>query len=268
MIKNYKLLITTFLIIIMCLFAGCTSSSMVPQKSSENTLTEKTITQSSLNDIPGLLGSSPTGIKFYHNDNSSDNFDIVFIDSNIGWKALYKEGNTNQQNITLYKTSDEGVNWDKITSTYDKNYTIPLETKTGITFLDNNYGWITTITPKEGYIGLFRTTDGGYSWKKQEVNVPIDDSTLLFHTYPPTFFSESDGILLNEVFNDSNKKIDPLVFVTNNKGESWIQLTQNVIKLNIKWNYSPEIKAGVIWSVTYKNQVWQSKNGITWNVLN
>lgn len=263
-----KILTVSFLLI--CLSA-CTSKnykSMAPQKSTENTLIKKTITQSSLNDIPKLLGSSPTGIKFYHTDNSNESSDIVFIDSNIGWKALYKEGNTNQQNVTLYKTSNEGVNWDKITSTYDKNYTIPLETKTGITFLDNNYGWITTITPKEGYIGLFSTTDEGYKWKMQEVKVPISYSTLLFHTYPPTFFSESDGILLNEVFSDSNEKIDPLVFVINNKGESWIQLTQSSIKLNIKWNYSSEIKTGIIWSVTYKNQLWQSKNGITWYVTN
>ena len=240
----------------------------MPQKASDDTLVENTITPSSLNNIPGLLGSSPTGINFYHTDNSEENGDIVFIDSNIGWKAIYNEGDTHQQNVTLYKTNNKGENWDEITSTYDKNYTIPLETKTGITFLDNYYGWITTITPNEGYIGLFHTTDGGYKWKKQEVKVPNNYSTLLFNTYPPTFFSESDGILLNEVFNDSKEKIDPLVFVTNNKGENWIELDQSSTKLNIEWNYYSETKTGIIWSVTYKNQEYQSNNGVTWDVTN
>jgi hypothetical protein len=220
-------------------------------------------TQSSFNEVPKLLGSTPNGPKIYRGVNT----DIVFIDRDIGWKALYSAADTHQQNITLFKSTDGGLNWNKITSTSDKNYTIPLTTKVGITFLDNNYGWITTMSPQEGYIGLFRTLDGGRNWEKQEIIIPSNYVTSQFQTFPPTWFTANDGILLNVAYSNI-EGLEPLVFITIDKGRSWVQLNMDSEKLDFKWNNRTSKDGSSEWIVIFKNQTWQSRDGLTWVMHN
>ncbi|WP_455716670.1 WD40/YVTN/BNR-like repeat-containing protein [Anaerosporobacter sp.] len=274
--KRFRAVLVVSFIFLM-LFTGCTNKE---QSGKESIKTDSVGTDSSEPDSTSLIGEeestpapsdellglSPIGIKFYSGDTHKGDADIVFINSDTGWDALYDVGDTHQQNVTLYKTIDGGLHWDKITSTYDKNYTIPLEAKTGITFLDANYGWITTMTPQEGYIGVFRTVDGGYNWEKQEIAVPTEYSTDLFCTQPPTFFSEDQGVLLIEHSDDSVRILDPLVFITTDKGDTWIQLDKDSDEQNIKWTYSEDANGDIMWSVTYNNQLWKSNDGMMWEI--
>jgi len=262
-------------------FTGCTDTASHASQVEQDTATtdedtttaagtlttENNSTSATPDGSYTLLGFSPVGITFYNSNTGSDS-DIIFIDASIGWKADYTIGDTHQENMTLFRTNDSGTTWSKLTSTYDETYTIPLATKTGFTFLDSSHGWIATESPQEGNIGLYQTSDGGYTWTAQTIDIPADYINCQFHSEPPTFFSDSDGILLNYAYGGSDEATEPLVYITHDKGESWIQLDQNTDDQTMEWTYSLGTNTDITWSVTYADQLWQSKDDFTWECAN
>ncbi len=210
-----------------------------------------------------LTGSTPLGATIYQGMEEENSLEYIYITPTEGWKAERNAEGMFKESIILYKTEDSGKNWDKLTGTEDENATIPLESKTGIIFNDSNDGWITTLIPRDGYIGLFRTTDGGVTWQQQELTIPEEYSTSQFTTYPPVFFTAHDGLLLSYAFDDVPKQ---LVYVTHDGGDTWTQ-TDGKDDSTFLWSYTEKEEIGQAsgWTITYENKIWVTSDAIIWS---
>ncbi len=209
-----------------------------------------------------LTGSTPLGINIYQGTTQENGLEYIYLPSKEGWKAELNAEGMFKESITLYKTDDGGKKWNKLTGTEDKNTTIPFESKTGIIFTDSNSGWITTQIPKDGYIGLFRTTDGGTTWKQQKLTISDKYLTSQFTTYPPVFFTAKDGLLLSYAFDDVPKQ---LVFATHDGGNTWNQLDSKGDGI-FQWNYTEKKDIGQPsgWTITYANKTWSTSDALIW----
>ncbi len=210
-----------------------------------------------------FIGKTPLGVTIYEGSTEENSLEYIYITSTEGWKAERNAEGMFKESITLYKTEDGGTNWDKLTGTEDEKATIPLESKTGIIFTNSNDGWITTQIPQDGYIGLFRTMDGGVTWKQQELIIPDEYMTSQFTTYPPVFFTAQDGLLLCYAFDDEPKQ---LVYVTHDGGATWIQTDEKGDNI-FQWSYTEQEDIGGAggWSITYENKSWTTSDALIWN---
>ncbi|MEK4998551.1 hypothetical protein [Paenibacillus sp. FSL H7-0918] len=73
---------------------------------------------------------------------SSDNRrgDTVFLNKNIGWKAVYHFQGMSREDMELYTTSDGGETWKEIGDSLQAGSTIPSGVKSGITFVNEKEG--------------------------------------------------------------------------------------------------------------------------------
>ncbi len=209
-----------------------------------------------------LTGNTPFGVTIYQGRAEENSLEYIYITSTEGWKAERNAEGMFKESITLYKTEDGGMNWNKLTGTEEENATIPLESKTGIIFTNSNNGWITTLTPRDGYIGLFRTKDGGVTWEQQELVIPSEYSRSQFTTYPPVFFTARDGLLLSYAFDDEPKQ---LVYVTHDGGDTWTQ-TAGKDDSTFQWRYTEQEDIGQAsgWTITYENKTWVTSDALIW----
>lgn len=256
MIRNFILI----LLLITCL-TGCGAN--VSHDTDVNKNTQKTNTEpSSSHDTTGLTGWTPTHVKVIKNNNANEFSDVVFINSTDGWKALYEGVGMGVQNVILYKTNNGGNVWKEIANSKNPQHSIPTETKSGIIFVNSKDGWITTISSKLGYIGLYKTKDGGINWSPQSLSIPANYSGCMFDTYPPIFFSSKDGILLTK-----QNDLEQLVFVTHDAGNEWIPISKETNDSKLK-GYFIKAKGDSsdgTWEIAYQDKTWRSQNGFTWN---
>lgn len=208
-----------------------------------------------------LLGYTPLGVKVMQSRKNEENTDYIYINSNEGWKAVYDALGMFKEDITLYKTSDSGNSWSKLTSTEDKKFTIPLSSKSGLIFVDSLHGWLTTEIPQSGFIGLYKTKDGGVTWTQQKLNIPKKYSDTEFSTYPPVFFTSKDALLLTY----SPDFSEQLVFVTHDGGASWKQIKEkedDTFQWGLSKKAANDIASG--WTIQYNHKTWSTSNAITW----
>lgn len=212
-------------------------------------------------------GVTPIGIKIMNGRDAEEPILYIFLNDKEGWKAVLDAQGMFKEDITLYKTEDGGSNWTKLTSTMDEAATIPLASKTGLIFTDSMNGWLTTEIPQEGYIGLYKTSDGGVTWKQQQLDIPKDYTHVMFGTYPPVFFSASDGILLSFAYGDgsADQMKEQLVYVTHDGGNTWTSVKENDDKV-FQWSLQTNAQEGkqTGWTVIYNNTTWYTTDMLSW----
>lgn len=204
-------------------------------------------------------GSIPSGTDLSHDgtgtEQAQDAFspsspakDEFFINADEGWKAEYEYIGMFKENMVLYKTNDGGKTWTEVANTDDSGSSLPWGAKTGMSFIDSDRGWITTDTPRDGKVELYKTQDGGKTWSEQELDIPKEFQECDIHSFPPLFFSLSDGIMPAFASKDGGGQ-DSLLFVTHDSGETWT-LFVNESKGEsdgIEWNFHDwkyEVTAG------------------------
>ena len=209
-----------------------------------------------------LSGKTPLGVRLLQSNDSNDTAAYLFINDNIGWKASYDPYGMFKEGVTLYGTKDGGNSWNKLTSTDDTNYSIPLASKTGMIFTDEQKGWITTEIPQDGFLGLYQTMDGGVSWKQKQLVIPKKYSKLQFETYPPVFFTAQDALLLTYNFDNT---LEQLVYVTHDAGESWKQVKEKDDK-TLQWSFTAQTEESTVngWKIYYNQKTWSSQDGLAW----
>jgi photosystem II stability/assembly factor-like uncharacterized protein len=89
--------------------------------------------------------------------------------------------------------------------------------KTGISFRDASNGWVTALTYQPGFIYLYRTSDGGHTWRLQDLAAPAAFKDQQIRANPPRFFTAKDGILPVTGMD----RWDTVFYATHDGGETW-----------------------------------------------
>ncbi len=226
---------------------------------------------STLNKTDITDSSSATDAAWYpaHRTKGENSEDIVFIGPLHGWKMESNGVAMGSQSVTLFKTVDGGKAWVKISETVDPNKSdadgqqssaIPFGgLKTGITFLDEQTGWIGMDEPAP-QPEIYVTHDGGQTWERQELPIMENSGLGGFVLSPPAFFTKQDGII---IFNNVNS----LWYVTHDGGENWI-LCQDASRSssngNLHWDFSGTDKdydPVMNGNVTIEGVTWITKDG-------
>jgi photosystem II stability/assembly factor-like uncharacterized protein len=131
------------------------------------------------------------------------------------WILITSDPAAGQMLKTLFKSDKDRKVWTTVgdLSTIIEGY------PTGISFRDNQYGWLTATHHSTILVPLYRTIDGGKSWNLQPISIP--DGYKYGNAFPPIFSSKapSKGTLLIEFVGE--EKTTKLNFVTIDGGESW-----------------------------------------------
>jgi photosystem II stability/assembly factor-like uncharacterized protein len=150
---------------------------------------------------------------------------IQFLDAATG-RALADRGGTAGSNaVELYQTSDGGLTWRSVfynnPDQAGSSDSLPFGgVKSGMTFIDANTGWVTGSGPMTRGVYLFMTRDGGASWTRQSLPLPVGyDETYQYITSAPIFFG-SYGYLPLLVFPpDGNTNMT--FYTSSDGGASW-----------------------------------------------
>lgn len=184
---------------------------------------------------------------------------ISFIDSKHGWILASTGPITGEEPCDLYYTSTGGEYWTKLGTTGGMS-SIPMDDgKTGITFINQNTGWITIDSGQSpGEVGLFVTHDCGKSWIKKSVTVPSALKNSYPHPKPPIFCSSQDGVL-PVIFPGHGT----VLYFTIDSGKTWVpSKTIPITSFNINISV---MKLSNVW-VSDGDAVYASHNyGATWN---
>lgn len=188
---------------------------------------------------------------------------IFFLDGNIGFANGYEKYLT-----TFYKTLNGGQDWEKISSI--KDFSIY-----GITFVSQTEGFLVAFklkpssSPSENGSYIMKTEDGGQNWQTVYSAVDISFNKIAFN---------SDGIGLAVGRKSTPTKYDASNFVllTNDKGQTWIDISDNLNSTAVKPNGRVEDSmTNIIFSkdkdivvLSLRGKIYNSSdNGKSWTLI-
>jgi photosystem II stability/assembly factor-like uncharacterized protein len=90
---------------------------------------------------------------------------LKMVNDNIGYAA--------GDYAAVYKTTDSGVNWFKLTTPAPSTHGLRID------FIDANTGWVFSFTGITGASQMWKTTDGGSSWTTQSFSTSIADDNKI-----------------------------------------------------------------------------------------
>ncbi len=168
------------------------------------------------------LGMAPITGSFVHQ--------MTFIDPTHGWLLVSLGAATGSEAVSIWGTSDGGVSWSELAkSPVPQQNPAPGQLssgcdKSGITFNTETTGWLTAICAN-GEPSVYRTLDGGHTWNVQALQAP-SSQTQENRGYspdvePPTFLSQSFGLLPVVLSLGSQNTRSMVVYTTHDGGRSW-----------------------------------------------
>ncbi len=139
---------------------------------------------------PTQLGDVPT------DQNMNDN-ETYFLTDQLGYQLFVVDAAAGSRFYTLNKTTDGGNNWGTVNS---DPFSGQLGVSSGITFMDENLGFIGLSHSGGSYADLYRTTDGGVTLEKVElpiIEVPLTDiEKYAPFDFPEMPYREGDSLFL------------------------------------------------------------------------
>jgi hypothetical protein len=125
----------------------------------------------------------------------------------------------------LYKSTDGGATW---ATQYYNDPTIPGYSsslplaghKNGMTFINGSTGWVGGDSPLVDSIYLYKTTDSGLNWTKQNLPIPAGYENASVTTADPKFFGANDAILPVWMTLGVGMR-DLFIYTTHNGGATW-----------------------------------------------
>ncbi|WP_240951518.1 YCF48-related protein [Caldanaerobacter subterraneus] len=151
---------------------------------------------------------------------------LQFMTPEEGWLLTTVNGVGMQINYLL-KTDDGGKTWENVNVTGEKNYDgiYSAANSSNMKFYNKNNGWISISNNLGPDPLLFRTTDGGKSWRKIELSVPkVYKDYYLSSANVPVFTDSKNGELILELCkHNKDNKLEKhiLVYETTDGGNMW-----------------------------------------------
>ena len=152
---------------------------------------------------------------------------MQFIDMLHGWLLVHAGNGMNHDYVFLFSTQDGGKTWKRIVDPYMENLDMSC-TKTGMDFADANTGLITGdcvgVVPNSIY--LYRTTDGGNTWKPVRLPIPAKlpdiytNESNVCGSYSPGFSGQTGWLVVR--CNDYGPGVaQTFLYTSTNAGETW-----------------------------------------------
>ncbi|MEK3884510.1 hypothetical protein [Paenibacillus sp. PL2-23] len=149
-------------------------------------------------------------------------FSLFFIDEKTGFVSFISDPASGPVITALYQTKDGGLTWeyaDKITP----DGTL-VSTQSGMSFSNSMVGFITLFNSRDLDPEIYRTIDGGASWKRLTLDLPQDNKDAVYSaSQPPQFFgnAKQEGVLSVSYMTSNNEKAGIVWFTTENGGVTW-----------------------------------------------
>jgi len=158
--------------------------------------------------------------------------DLSFVDAEHGWALADLGVGAGSNAVAVFQTTNGGASWEK-TYTNDPNDkdasdSLPLGgIKSDLIPLDMNTAWVTGVTYAPGEVYLYRTIDGGRSWKQVGLPLPPEapNFELGIDKDQMKFVSPADAYLALRMSGDAT---ETAVYVTHDAGNTW-RLTPTVL---------------------------------------
>ncbi|MBC9826183.1 hypothetical protein GLO26_10345 [Carnobacterium inhibens] len=193
---------------------GYTISVYTPNN---NTITPVRFVDYSPTVSPAQIGDVPT------DQNMNDN-ETYFLTEKTGYQLFVVDAALGSRFYTLNKTTDGGNTWDVINS---DPFVGQLGVSSGITFMDENLGFIGLSHSGGSYADLYRTTDGGATFEEVElpmIEVPLTDTEKYApFDFPEMPYKESDSLFIqvnqgqDGDYNGGSKGL----YQSKDNGETW-----------------------------------------------
>lgn len=151
---------------------------------------------------------------------------LSFADPAHGWLLHMNPGAAGGEAAVLWATADGGAHWAEAAITAGKSGGLPAQgDKRGITLRDASAGWLACFAPAPGRACLYRSQDGGRTWRPELVRAPARYGMAEVATAPPIFFTGETGVL-PLAFNGGKPPAGAVAFyVTRDGGATWSATT-------------------------------------------
>jgi len=209
-----------------------------------------------------LWGNAPFG-----------NADFGFIDPENGYAMMSIGAAAGSMGVSIWKSNNGGVDFNRV-YIHEPGFddSLPFSgMKNGISFQDADHGWVAGAIPQDGYIWLYRTMDGGFTWTHQALSMPAGYEMYQTSADAPRFFDGGLGLLPVHL---RGEELGLVFYRTNDDGETWVGtsplLTRGVyavISINeiVVWDGGETFyftsNAGETWESTSTN--WQPYDALT-----
>ena len=204
------------------------------------------------------------GFSWETNDLPFDRARYFFINSNDGYALVDLGAGAGSQYVALYRTGDGGINWTEVFSHEPgESKSLPEGgTKSGITFLDVDHGWIGGTYPREDYFYLHYTEDGGVSWTRDtDISLPGAYAGSWLEVRQPIFITNTIGYLpVHALGPDGNAYL--LIYRSDDSGQTWT--FQNSVKDGRTFDFN-SVDNG--WIAASTNIFQTTDGGLNWSPI-
>lgn len=193
--------------------------------------------------------------------------DIQIVDASTVW-ALGYDGSGAAANIQQYtRTTNGGAFW----SAGNVNIGDTSLQLTNLSAVSSTVAWVGGVNPDNGGGGVWKTTNGGLSWTKQNATAYSTTGTLSSFFNVVHFFDANNGVTQGDPIGTGNGSFE--VYTTTNGGTSWTAVAPANIPAPTSGEYGyngGNVAAGTsFWFVTNKGKIYRTTNmGTSWTKLN